>query len=584
MAISLQKAPDALRTYLLDAEGVRRGRPRPWLVALFAYLALDLVYFGIPVLPHLGSACACGVGGDPPTYMWFMSWWPHALLHGHNPFLTDALFAPDRVSLGAVDEVPGLALLGTPVTLLFGPLVAYNLWALAAPVLAATFAFVLCRYVTRRLLPALIGGYIFGFSPYMLGHMQGHLDLVLVFPIPAAVYLVLRRLDADISTRRFVIWMGLLLAFFFLCSQELTVTLVLTGALALLLTYAFVVQARVPIKAAVPAILGAGGLALVLTGVFIYYALSGDLTGRFFNRYSDTIVADGLGFFLPTDAEAVGHSWFASTTSKFSGGIPEDGVYLGPPLLLVTLGYVVTSWRRPLTRVLTALLAVLVVLMLGSHLRIAGGNQFHIGSHHTIPLPWYALSRLPFFREIAPARLGVYMFLTVALVAAMWLALPRRGWPGRLSWIAAGLGIALLVPNIGNGGWHTRLPNPALFTDERYRHAIPSGAGVLALPFAGLGDSQLWQAEMGFRFRLAEGYVGALIPNDYDRDVQLSPAFSEPAAPPDPGAVRTYLEHRRVKMVVVDPVTAPLWPPALKALGLTGRSVGGALVYDVPRR
>ena len=71
------------------------------------------------------------------------------------------------------------------MTLLFGPIVSYNLLMLASPVLAAFFAFLLCRYITRSFAASLVGGYLFGFSAYMLGQLLGHLHLVLIFPIPA---------------------------------------------------------------------------------------------------------------------------------------------------------------------------------------------------------------------------------------------------------------------------------------------------------------------------------------------------------------------------------------------------------------
>ena len=83
---------------------------------------------------------------------------------------------------------------------------------LAGPVLAAFFAFLLCRYITRNFAASLFGGYVFGFSTYILGHMEGHLQLVLIFPIPAAVHLTLRLIDERISQRRFIVLMALSLA------------------------------------------------------------------------------------------------------------------------------------------------------------------------------------------------------------------------------------------------------------------------------------------------------------------------------------------------------------------------------------
>ena len=55
------------------------------------------------------------------------------------------------------------------MTLLAGPIVAYNLAAVLMPALAAWTAYLLCRHVSGALWPSVVGGYVFGFSGYMLG-------------------------------------------------------------------------------------------------------------------------------------------------------------------------------------------------------------------------------------------------------------------------------------------------------------------------------------------------------------------------------------------------------------------------------
>src|SRR5205807_8563453 len=111
---------------------------------------ITIGYFGIHVLPHLATTCVCVEPTDPSQYMWNQAWWPHALLHGMNPFITNSLFAPNRLILGAQTAISPLpAIAAAPITLPFAPLVSYNLWMLASPVLAAFFAFLLCRYVCR---------------------------------------------------------------------------------------------------------------------------------------------------------------------------------------------------------------------------------------------------------------------------------------------------------------------------------------------------------------------------------------------------------------------------------------------------
>jgi hypothetical protein len=505
--------------------------------------------------------------------MWFLVQWPDALLHGRNPFLTDALFAPDHLNLGALTLAPGAAVAAIPVTLLFGPIVSYNVLALASPTLAAFFAYLLCRYVSRSFPAALFGGYVFGFSSYMLGHMLGHLTLVLTFPIPAAVLLTLKLIDGRISRRRFIVLMALSFGALFLFSAEVTFTFVLIGAVALGLALAWAPASRARIATAVRLIVAAGALAMLVTVPFLYYAVTGDVTMGFFAHAGDIYVADATGFVVPTRITRLGRSWFDPVALAFSGNIAEDGVYLGAPLALITIRYAVTRWGATATKVMVATLTVLVVLMLGSHLHIAG--------HPTIPLPWKVLGQLPLFNEALPVRLGVYLFLVVAMMVALWLA--QGGRPGirTAKWAVAVLAVVMLAPNVDSGLWRSRENSVPFFSAGQYRKHLQPGETVLALPWGPNGSSMLWQAQAHMSFRLAEAYLGALLPADYRREPILS-AFSNPQVAPQPADLRGFLGRHYVGAIVVDAAHPQRWRGAIEALGMRPAALGGVLFYRVP--
>jgi hypothetical protein len=543
----------------------------PLVLALGVYLVIDLAYFGARVIPHIGQTCACQAGADPTSYIWFLAWWPHALLHGINPFVTNVLFAPGKTNLGAVDVVPGAAILASPITLLFGPFVTYNVLALAAPLLAAFFAFLLCRYVTGSTPASLVGGYIYGFSPYMLGHLEGHLDLVMIFPIPAAVLLVLALIDGRISRRAFVPLMATALAFLLLSQPELTLTFVLIGACAFVVALVLLSDARARISAAVVPVLTAGVLAALVTSIFIYYALTGPVSSGFFAGYSTTYVADAMGFVVPTPVVRLGRTWFSTVSGTFTGGLPENGVYIGAVLLLALARHVITRWKSAATRFLLVMLALVVVLMLGPRLRIDG--------QPTISLPWNWFDGLPLLKHVAPVRLGVYMFLIVALIVAIWLSQTRAGRLGVAKWVVAAAALVTLVPNLGSDLWHSHLENPALFRTSAYRSVIRPGSIVLALPFPTSGYSMLWHAETKFDFRMAGGYVGAFQPPGYARDLGV---LANPQIPPRARPLAAFLAKRHVSMVLVDANVPWGWPQALAALGLHPRLVGGVYVYALP--
>ncbi len=545
-------------------------------LACLVYVALSLAIFGSSALPHLGSQCVCGqFGNDPGTYMWFLAWWPHALLHGHNPFLTDAVFAPDRLNIGAVTLVPGAALIAAPLTLLFGPLVSFNVLALASPALAALFAFLLCRYVSGSFVGALVGGYIFGFSAYMLGHMLGHLNLVLTFPIPAGVLLFLRQLDGTITTRRFIALMALDLVALVTFSTELAVTAMLIGAVVVALALVFLPRSRMRLRGAIPPTVGAGLIAAVVTSPFIYYAFKGNVAGAF-STAGDVWSGDLLGFVIPTHVTGLGGGTFTTLASKFNeNDLAESGIYLGLPLILITVRYASSRWRLPITRLLSAALLVVFVLALGSHL--------HVGGHSSVPLPWDALAGLPLLKQALPVRLGLYVYLLVAVIAAIWIANPREGFSAIVKWELVALSIAFIFPNVGSGLWNNRPSNPRLFTTTHYRRYLRPGEVALTLPWAGFGGyGMLWQAETGMWFRLAGGNLGKLLPADYRQDPILS-AFMHPELTNVAAELHSFLLRRHVGAVIVDASQPQQWPDVLGRLGLTPVRTGGVLLYRLPR-
>src|SRR5690348_16379149 len=109
------------------------------------------------------------------------------------------MWSPDGVNLAWATSVPGLAIPFTPLTLAFGPTFAYNVACILMPALAAWTAYLLCHYLTGRTLPSLVGGYLFGFSSYVLSAELSHIHTAAVFLLPLVALLVLRFLRGETS-------------------------------------------------------------------------------------------------------------------------------------------------------------------------------------------------------------------------------------------------------------------------------------------------------------------------------------------------------------------------------------------------
>src|SRR5512146_2546007 len=205
------------------AEPIRRSRlafDLRGISALALYFALAALFF-TRGLSGRWSTAYIGKGVDPQLLMWLVAWWRHSLSHGLNPLYTRAVWAPDGVNLAWTTCMPLVSLPAIPVVSTIGPVFAYNLACVIAVALAGWCAFILCRYLSGNCWAALAGGYVFGFSAYMLGQTTAHLDLILTFPIPLLALLLIRGTRADLAWGALVGGLVLVLVAQFLLFVEL---------------------------------------------------------------------------------------------------------------------------------------------------------------------------------------------------------------------------------------------------------------------------------------------------------------------------------------------------------------------------
>ncbi len=154
--------------------------------------------------------------GDNFEYVWKMWWVPHAIFdQGISPFFNPNIAYPDGYPLAYGEITPTHTFLLAPITLLTGPVFAYNLAILLSAALTGWLMYLLAR---RKLLvvagaPALIAmgaflaGVLLTFSSYRFIRSAGHLPLI------DTQWLVLALLGLDqwleIGTWRAAIILGL---------------------------------------------------------------------------------------------------------------------------------------------------------------------------------------------------------------------------------------------------------------------------------------------------------------------------------------------------------------------------------------
>ena len=554
---------------------VRRhvGLVPTWALALASYLLIGILTIGWHAILHPRTICTCVGTEDPAQYMWAMSWWPHAVVHGLNPFVTHYLWSPTGVNTAQAALIPTAAFAMTPFTLIFGQIFSYNVLSILSPVLSAFTAYLLCRRLVGREWPALAGGYLFGSSSYEFAQLTGHLNLTLIFLIPVMGHIALRRFDREISRAAYILLLGALFVLQAGLSTELLAECVGFGAI-LLITARFQVPVsdRLRVDRLIKETIGAGILALVVGSPFFYYALFSGSFPKGASGLSDVYGLDLLNTTFPTLTTWLGRHDFLSLGLTYEkGNITEAGGYLSVVLILVFLSWLIGTRRdRPLRLYMGILAGTSFLAALGSHLHVAG--------YQTFGLPFNWVRDLPVINDIIPSRIILFTTLAVAIGIAAWLANPTGHAVGR--WLLISLSIVMLFPNITSTLYGVPPRNPGFFSNAEYKRYLTPGETVLVLPFGHNDVSTLWQAETGFYFYMPEGYISGVVPPPFDGQITVGQLVANvPPSPPDLGS---FIREHAVSHVVVDVAQAGPWPALLAQLGLHPQSVGGVLLYPVP--
>lgn len=559
--------PDADLTETPPSESTRHPRARQGLVAFGAYLLVSFLLYGLPVLRNYASTFVGKGAGDGRIFLWSFAWWPHAFSTGVSPVVTHAIFEPAGLNLAWASSIPGPAILMWPITRAFGPMVSMNLVTLLAPVLAAWGAYLVCRRVSSRFWPALLGGYLFGFSSYMTEQLTGHVNLFFIFPVPLAVYLVIRRIDKTLPVGRFVIGLGLLLVLLFSISTEVFATFAFFGGLALLGALAFAKGQRASMAATIGWTTGGFLVAAFILFPLLTFVLKGAPAGPIRPVIFGTSANDAVSFLIPRQGTLIGGATFRRYTVGTLGSPPEQGAYLPLPIIGVLIAAAWALRRDRIGRLALAFAGIAALFSLGTYL--------HVGGQQSIPLPWTPFAHLPILQDALPSRFTMFAWLGIAVVAARWMDRTEHPWR-RVGVVA--LGAVMLLPNIALPAVHTPLEVPAFFSDPQdYRRYIPEDH-TIAYVHSDKGGEMLAQIQAHFWFRLAQGHTGPT-PVAF-RGLAYHAIDSGDPTGLTPPVLRAFLLSHKVSTVVLADGLAGSWDQILHAAtGANPVAIGGVHVY-----
>ncbi len=474
---------------------------RPALGALVLYVAGALLLtssaWAAPTTRWIGSCC------DPEQAMWFLGWVPYAIAHGMDPLFTGLLNAPDGVNLMWNTSTLPLGFLASPVTLLGGPILAYNVMMTAAIVLDAWCARLALQRYARGVIGPIVGGAVYGLSPFVISHAVLHLDLATAWAIP--LFLIL--LDEILVRRTRSPWLlgvavGVLAVFQLLTAEELLATSAVAAAVFLcVLAASRPTDVRAGVGRLLPASITAVGTFLILAAWPLAVQFLGRQQIRGTVTDSERFSTDLLNLVLPTHYQLLAPLAATGISDHFSGLFHEATAYVGLPLLVLLAVVAARRWDDLRIRVAALVGAILFVLSLGPRL--------HVGGESTgWPLPWLPFTQAPLLEHVVPGRLTVFMWLAIAAVVAVAideaLRHPFRRAGPRLAMIAFALAVVIPAPLTSS-----TTSVPAFFA-RWDREGMRPDATVMIAPFFrdGAGaDPMIWAAVAGSGVRMPEAYA-----------------------------------------------------------------------------
>jgi hypothetical protein len=461
--------------------------------------------------PTSSISCQCG---DPAQYMWLIEWVPWSILHLHDPFLSQAIYAGQGGSntLELSDLLPSLVV--SPLTLLFGPVLAFNTLVTLVPVLNGWSFFLFARKVSGFLPGQLIGSMVYGFSPYVLHDDPfGHFNIDLVFFPPLVLWCLY---DLLVQHRHKPAHVGLSLS-------ALCVAQYFTGTEMLAMAAVVGLCALPVVFASAPRLLGenlrrlapAAAVAIVVSGVVLAYPLWFALDGP---RHVTGYPWPGTPYFGVPTTGILGSSSFGPVptlgiVAGYFGNLGASTAYLGVVMLFGLLVLSALWWRRRLAWCLAAAGFAGWALSLG--LQSGAGGSW---------TPWRLFYRLPLVSDILPGRFAVFSDLAAAglivlALDACWSQRAELAWrmerlrvPARLATVMPVAGwclgsIVMLVPIAARYRLYNVHDNPVPAWFVRQAAVLPAGEVVLAMPVAtsGVTQAMAWQADAKFRFAMIGG-------------------------------------------------------------------------------
>jgi len=532
---------------------------------VYAFLSWLVIDNGAPLRGDI-----FGHDADSYAFLWFIEWYPYAITHHLDPLVTHLVWQPAGLALLWMSSVPILAVLAAPITLWLGPIPVYNCLVLTGPVLSAWCMYRLCLQICREPKAALISGFCYGFSTYEMAQVST-LNLSYTFLLPCLGLVLVGRMKGHIGRGAHVALLSILGICQFLISIEIFAITALFGAIFGMLAYVIIPDWRRGLNQCVVDALFAGVIVLVVLSPLLTSMFAQNPYIHLPKLWPYYFSATPTGFFVPGQNTLLSFPPAYRLIKVFKNDVEEQTTYLGLPLLAILYLYGRGSRGCRLTRLLTVMILLLLILSLGPHL--------WLGENYTmIRLPWAAFMRLPLLENALPIRFALFVSFFAAIILTLWLSGSVNVSAQRRRLSVAILACFVFFPTLHG---QMRMPMSTFFAPGREQAVLGMDKQLLILPFWVRGPSSFWQLENGFGFRQSGGYLGypPLSMQHFQAVWELGVLDPAKIIPAD---VADFAETTKANYIVAGPGTPEAEVAVIETLHWRERKIDDVTIFDVP--
>ena len=496
------------------------------LLAIASFIAVA-VFLTAPLWLHLDH----GLRDDPQDqafFEWMLAHGARVLTDGVYPFFSDRMNYPDGVNMMANTSVLAVSLPMTPVTLLWGPHVAFNLFlTLALALTGISWYLVLSRTMVRSRLAAWLGALFCTFAPSMISHAGGHPNIVSQFLVPLIIWRTMELRRPGRVIRNGGILAGLLIWQAFINLEILFMAAVGLGIFCLVMWPS---RRRTHPGEALRFLRG-----LVVAGSITLAVLAYPLSVQFFGPQSyhglpefvRNFGAD-LGSFTAYAQRSIAGN--PATAARLAQNASEENAFFGWGLVILIVGLAVWMRRSLPVLTLTGIAVLFAAMSLGPRIFLNGINT-------GVPGIWAVLHSVPVLNSAVPTRwamaiapvVGILLALGCERAADLVHRQPSARGPVRVAMIAAGaMALVPIAPTPLRIAPMEQIPT--FVTSGMWKRYVDDAHTVVTLPLpdSSYPDPLRWSAYTRQEMRIAGAY--ALLPNQnplnpMDRTALFSPPW-----------------------------------------------------------